>query len=310
MSHFYAQVAGQKRTSFQNIHQFVCHFGNISNEMSQAKTITILGIFQHRDYRAFLRAWIDAAPKAGRGQLTRISEAAQIHKTTLSQVFSGAKELSLEQGHRITQYIGLNQAETDYFLLLVEHERAGSASLREHFARQIEEKQKSHQQLSQRVTRSRELSSEERAIYYSNWIYSAVRNISAIESLRHPSEIAKKLGLDVAYLKQVTEFLLKTGLCIEKNGKIEPGPQMTHLEASSPLVSRHHGNWRIKAMDRHPVLRKDNELAYTAPMTLSAKDVLKVRSLLADLVQKTDEIVGPSPSEKLYCMCLDWFEVT
>jgi hypothetical protein len=44
-------------------------------------------------------------------------------------------------------------------------------------------------------------------------------------------------------------------------------------------------------------------------MTLSTEDALKIRALLADLVEQTDKIVGPSPSEKLYCMCLDWFEV-
>lgn len=105
------------------------------------------------------------------------------------------------------------------------------------------------------------------------------------------------------------DFLLSAGLCVEKDGLLMPGHPMTHLEAESPFVARHHGNWRIKAMERHPVLRSSDELAYTAPMTLSEKDVAQIRKLLADLVQRTDEIVTTSPSEKLYCMNLDWFEV-
>jgi hypothetical protein len=52
---------------------------------------------------------------------------------------------------------------------------------------------------------------------------------------------------------------------------------MTHIEDSSPLVARHHRNWRIKAMERHPVMKPKTELAYTAPMTLAESDVLKIR---------------------------------
>jgi hypothetical protein len=191
----------------------------------------------------------------------------------------------------------------------VNYARAGSVELREVFLKQIETQKKNQQQLANRVSRSRDLTSEERSIYYSNWIYAAIRNLSAIENYRQPGKIAAKLGIELPLLNQVLEFLLSTGLCVAGPDGIRPGPQMTHLEAASPLVSRHHGNWRIKAMERHPMLRVDEELAYTAPMTLSATDVAKIRALLADLVQKTDEIVGPSPSEKLYCMCLDWFEV-
>jgi len=266
-------------------------------------------IYEFRDYRRFLGAWIASSAKEGRGQLARISEVAAIHKTTLSQIFHGSKELSLEQAHRVAQYLGLTDAETEYFVLLVNHERAGSVDLRKLILRQIEARQKSHQQLSNRVSRSRELSSEERSIYYSSWIYSAVRNLTAIDGFQSAAEISKKLGLELSLVNKVVEFLVENGLCVRKSEGLRPGPQMTHLESESPLVVRHHGNWRVKAMERHPVLRAEQELAYTAAMTLSVSDVGKIRALLADLVQKTDEVVGPSASEKLYCLCLDWFEV-
>lgn len=215
----------------------------------------------------------------------------------------------MEQTQRIGKYLGLNLGEIEFFLLLVNWARAGSVDLKETYQRQIQAQKKNYQQLTSRVSRTRDLTSEERSIYYSNWMYSAVRNISAIESYRLPSKMGQKLSLEPELLNQLLHFLISTGLCVQDEHGIRPGPQMTHLKATFPLVARHHGNWRIKAMERHPRLRLEEELAYTAPMTLSAKDAAKIRALLADVVQRTDEIVAPSPSEKLYCMCIDWFEV-
>ena len=199
--------------------------------------------------------------------------------------------------------------EVEYFLLLVEYERAGTSALRASFLEQIRERQSQQAELSQRVTRSKDLTPEDRAIYYSNWAYSAIRNLTAMEGFQQPPALANRLNLELPYVHQVLEFLLSSGLCVQNQGQLRPGPAMTHLSSASPLVSRHHGNWRIKSMERHPMLRPTEELAYTAPMTLSQSDAIRIRSLLADLVEKVDQIVAPSPSEKLFCLNLDWFEV-
>jgi len=263
-------------------------------------------IFDYENYKSFISQWI---AQNSRGALTRLSEATGVHKTTLSQILRGDKHFTLEQTVKVSKFIQLREVETEYLLILVELGRAGSVELSDILRKQIKERQKANRSLTSRVTRSKELSSEERSIYYSNWIYTAVKSLTAIEQFGQAREMAKHLGIDIRYVHRVLEFLLKTGLCVEKNGRLHPGTQMTHLEADSPLVARHHGNWRIKAMERHPVLAPEEELSYTAPMTLSKSDIARVRTLIADLVQKTDEIVGPSPSEKLFCLNIDWFEV-
>ena len=263
-------------------------------------------IFEFTDYRSYLQHWLGASGE--RGQLARLSEVSGVHKTTLSQVLKGDKDFSLEQAEKVGDFLGHNPSELEYFILLVNYARAGTKTLQQLFLKQIKKVQDDRKSLTNRVTKSRELSVEERSIYYSNWMYSAVRNTSAIPGLHSRMAIADRLRIELKVCNQIVDFLLSTGLCVESNGEIKPGPAMTHLGASSPLVSRHHGNWRVKAMDRHPSIQP-HELAYTAPMTLSAEDVGKIRDLLSDLVEKTDQIVTDSPSEKLYCMNLDWFEV-
>lgn len=265
-------------------------------------------VFDFVDYKAYLLDWLAHAPKRGRGLLSKWAEATRIHKTTFSQIIRGPRHLSLEQAELLARSLELSEGESEYLVLLVNLERAGSTSLRAMFKKQIQAKQRNHQQLSSRVVRSRELTSEEKAIFYSSWLYSAVRNITALQGLKQPSQIANRLRISHAALEPVLEFLLGCGLCVRDSAGLAPGPQLTHIEAGSPLVARHHGNWRVKAMERHPMIT-DEELSYTAPVTLSNDDVKKIRALLADLVQNANKIVQPSLSERLFCLNLDWFEV-
>jgi hypothetical protein len=44
-------------------------------------------------------------------------------------------------------------------------------------------------------------------------------------------------------------------------------------------------------------------------MALSKSDVLKVRALIPHWIEQARGISDPSPSEAVYCLNLDWFEV-
>ena len=109
-------------------------------------------------------------------------------------------------------------------------------------------------------------------------------------------------------MAQVLDFLIGHGLCIETEGQIRPGPQSTHLPSTSPLIARHHGNWRVKAMERHASLALESELAYTSPMALSRTDAVMIRETLLQSIDQVVAIVDPSPSEATYCLNIDWFE--
>lgn len=50
---------------------------------------------------------------------------------------TGEADLSLEQTDSAGKYLGLSQDKNSFFLLLVQHARAGTQSLRAHFKRNI-----------------------------------------------------------------------------------------------------------------------------------------------------------------------------
>ena len=266
------------------------------------------GVFDYRDYKAFVRDQVAKRPNGGRGTFSRLAEVAQTHKATISQIFRGDAHLSGEQALRVAEFFELSSRDSEYFLLLVNFGAAGSSSLQDMYKRQIEREQSRNQDLSNRLVTSHKLTGEQKAIFYSNWIYSAVRILSSIKGYSSTKAISDRLGVATKLVEEVVEFLVGAGLCERNSRGIFPGPNSTYLDAKSPLISRHHGNWRLKAMQRHPQLEA-YELAYTAPVSLSAEDARAIREILAKAVERIDKLVEPSDCEKLFCLNIDWFEV-
>ncbi len=110
-----------------------------------------MGILNFSDYRLILKDFIAKKPQKGRGEIGRLAEHLSIHPTALSQIMNGHKEMNLEQGLLATQYLNLTPAETKYFLLLIEKERAGSAALRKYFSEEIKKEREQLQQVSKRI---------------------------------------------------------------------------------------------------------------------------------------------------------------
>jgi len=266
-------------------------------------------IYDFKDYREFLVDKIKAQPKGGRGELAKMARHIRIHTTSLSQILRGSRDLSQEQAVQVSQYFGLNERESRYFLLLVQYRRAGSADLKSLLERQLDEMKSESAELVHRFRADKSLSVEEKATFYSNWFYSGIRVLTSIPGFQTPEAIADYFGLSRALVNEVIQFLLSSGLCVEKKGKLAPGPQYTHLDARSAFSHRHHSNWRIKAMQRHPNL-SPLELAFSAPMSLSKRDVEKVKTLLVDAIESVNRIRGPSECEEVFCLNLDWFRVT
>ncbi|MGZ3695024.1 MAG: DUF4423 domain-containing protein, partial [Bdellovibrionota bacterium] len=104
------------------------------------------------------------------------------------------------------------------------------------------------------------------------------------------------------------KFLTENGLCIERNSRYMMGLQKTHLERNSPHLPRHHSNWRLRAIERSEQL-SDEELLYTAPVSLSKKDFQELREEMVAFVQKFLDKVHASPAEEVACFNMDFFWV-
>lgn len=266
-----------------------------------------MSIFECEDYKRCVNDWILEQPNSGHGQLRRIAMHLGINSVVMSQVFRGDRHLTLEQALAVTKFIGLTDIESDYFLLLVQRARTSHYELVEIFSRQLEDLRSRAGALKSRV-KHQKFTDEDCATFYSHWYYSAIRLGVSIPQLSSISAIAKHLNLDRPMVAKAIEFLLSNKLLVEKNGRLDLGPQVTHIGHDSPFVGRHHANWRLKglqAMDQ----KSASQLFYSGPMALSEDATKTIRKNLIELVEKCTRTAAASDSEVLRCLNIDWFEV-
>lgn len=262
-----------------------------------------MSIFDYTNYRLYLQEEVKARP---RGLPQQISRATGIHPSVLSQVLQGKRDLTADQAAALAAFLGLDEEESQFFLLLNQIARAGTEKLRKLLDRQLQRILQERSLVARRLPKPRGLSAEGKALFYSNWFYSAVRVLSAIPGCQTREALRQRVGLDAERFRAVLSFLLEHRLCVEEKGKILPASQSTHIPADSPLVARHHGNWRVKAMERHPMVDPARELAFTSVMALSEKDALWVRARLLDAIEEVCRRSDPSPSEVAYFLGIDW----
>lgn len=267
----------------------------------------MISIYDFTDYREFLRAWLASAKTNQRGGQGRLATAVGVSSTMMSLIFKGQKQLSMEQASDAADFLGLNEKESDYFFLLVEFGRAGSFKLQQKFKKRIKDQQDLSKKISRRVKKDIELTDEQKAVYYSTWLYTGIRNLSALGEFNDLHSMAKRLNLPAPVIAKALEFLIENSLCLKENSQLTFGPAHTHVDSDSPYVTKHHQNWRLRGFQFMDTQNED-DLFYTCPMSLSKEAVEEVRRLLPKFIEQILKIVGPSPSEKVYCFNMDWFE--
>ncbi len=263
-------------------------------------------IFEFSDYRAFLN---DQVAFLGKGAKSKLARAAECQPAYLSQVFSGSTDLSPEQAERIGGFLGLSETQKLYFLLLVSKERAGTTALKRTYDSELNRLRDSQLVLKNRVQPKKVLSLEEQAQFYSSWHYGVIHVSVSIPGCETENGLAEKFQLPLKRVNEVVEFLTQTGLIQRnKNGELEIGSTTVFIGSDSPLISKHHSNWRVRAIES---LDNDNpqDLHYSGVMTCSYEDMLKIREKIIQCIQDMRGIIAPSPSDACFSYGFDLFEM-
>jgi uncharacterized protein (TIGR02147 family) len=264
-------------------------------------------VFRFPDYRQFLKSYLASLPKKGRGELSKISKHLGVHSTLMSLILSGSRDLTLEQAYELSQYLHFTDVETEYFSLLVQYERAGSTPYKNFLKAKMESMKKDATKVSQNFQHERVLNDEQKSIFYSTWLYSAIRLFTSTnEAGVSCEEVVKKFQLPRPQALKMLSFLVSTGLVSETDGRYQMAVQRTFLEQGSPHLPKHHSNWRVKALQKADRVG-EKELMFTSPVSISVEDFEKIRNDLVEFLRKISQVVKDSPAEDIACLNIDFF---
>lgn len=265
-------------------------------------------IFEFRDYKAYLRHWIAQKPGKGRGLQTQLANKIGCQTGYVSQILNSGANFSLEQAEGINQFIGHNYSEGHFFLLLVEVARAGSNDLKKRFQTEIDKILNQRLVLKDRVDTKKTLEPVDQATYYSSWYYAAIHVAVSVPGLQTHEALVKYFGLSRETITDALSFLTSIGLLDKKGDHYSQGVTRLFLGKDSPMIKRHHANWRMRAM--HALdLGIDKNLHFSTVSSLSKSDLLLIKEKLVKVIEETRAIVRDSKEEALCVFNLDFFDL-
>lgn len=266
-------------------------------------------IFEFKDYKAYLKYIESRRPQKGRGFRAEISRLVACQTAYISQVLNSHANFSLEQAQGINKLLLHTKEESRFFILLVEYGRAGTVDLRSHFLELMNEQIQKQLNLKERFKIKEVLSLEDQTTYYSEWAYAAVHIAVTISKLNSAEALADFYQLPKIKVQKILKFLLSAGLILESQPNVYSiGTARIHLGQDSALISKHHTNWRLQAMNSFE-RETERDLHYTSVVSLSHEDVLEIKAKLVKEIDAIKSIVKASKEETMCCFAMDFFSL-
>jgi len=266
-------------------------------------------VFNFSDYKSYL-SYVESRRKSfERGFRTKLASSIGCQSGFISNVLNGDAHFSSEQITGISRFLNLKPAEQKYLYTLLQYARAGTPALKSFIQNELDLLLDEYLNIKKRVGDSKALSESDQAVYYSSWHYTAVHLLTTIPGYKTPQSIAEGLGLAEAAVKKILLFLVQTGILVEKkNGELEAGNVLIHLNRESPHIRQHHTNWRIAAIQS---LANDHQsdLHYSTISTLAKNDAEKLKAEMVRLIENYVETVKPSKEEEMVGFNLDFFRL-
>lgn len=265
--------------------------------------------FVYDGYKPYLLALEESGRIFRRGFRGKLAAAVGCNAAYISHVLNGNAHLSCEQALRAAELLELSGKERDFFLLLVQQDRAGTQDLRSYYRDQLEKQREQFQNLSSRVksdTLSEEIS---KSIFFSSWEYAAVQLLLTIPTYRQIPAIQERLKLSSRKVRKILRELVDMRLAKKEEEEYFPLLENLHLDRKSRWIRQHHTNWRFYSLAALQGEPSEHEQRYSSVISLSRKDALKLRSKLVEFLAELDPLISASPAEELYTLCVDFFPV-
>lgn len=271
----------------------------------------LVSVFDFLDYRAFLRAYYEAAKSSRAGFSFRtFSKRAGLRSPNFFKlVMDGDRNLGVEMVSTFAQALGLEEAEREFFADLVAFDQAADSTAKN--------------RAFERIAASRRFRSARRIDglvmdYLSHWYHPAIRELAASPDFREdPKWIARHLqpAISVTQAAQSLELLLALGL-LQRD---EAGQRLVRGEPT--LTTEHEvtvlgaGNFHRQMMERaaESIETVPRELRDLAALTvcISPRMAGQVKDRIHQFREALTELCdGQSDGTMVYQLNIQWFPLS
>lgn len=263
-------------------------------------------VFAFSTYKAVMKHFLTG--EGNRGRLSAAAEALGCQRPFLSRVILEELHLTPDHAFNLSRFLQLDADEREYFMSLVEVERAASLEYRNHHKQKLADLRRKHDSLHERTGRQSLTIDSDQTNYFASWTSTAVHMLTAVPEYQTAGAISARLGLKEKTTLRQLEQLEKLGFVEHARGKWQYKTGESHAKKDSPLVLMHHQNWRSRAvLDAHDF--DEDGVHYTAVQTVSREDVAKLRTLMIDFIADSSRIAGPSNPEDAVVILCDFFRL-
>ena len=259
-------------------------------------------IYSFTHYRDFL-----AKQSEPWGEISRMAKAASCQRSLLSRAIKGELLLTPDHGHALCEYWRLGEEEREYFMLLLERERAATKDYRAHLEKKIERVLRARENLAQRLE-TPALTKEWETTYYSAWFWSAIHICTSVPHLQTESALSQVLHLHPELVKHCLRSLEHWNLVQRKGKRWEHSSSNFHLPKNSPLIGQYHTQWRQQALS-HCMVPGNAGLHYTQLQAMDTVAFRKIKELLLQAIEDSLKVGDAAESTNVVALSLDVFPV-
>jgi uncharacterized protein (TIGR02147 family) len=257
----------------------------------------MLDIFQYHDYRQFLKDYFEESKRTCKA----FSHQYFAHKAGIRSsgfmlhVIKGQRNLTPNVLHKVAHAVGLGDAQTEYFEILVNFNQAKHQQDRDYYLEKLMEKKRLGNTVRLR---------DKQLDYYSDWHHSAVREIIPVLGKNaQPATIAKHLipAISPAKVRSSLKLLEELGL-IRKNP--EGGWETAIVRFQRQMLGLARESW-----DNCPA---GEAAAHTLTLAMSEKLAKEIREDMELFKKKLIEkvLAEHEPAERLYEVTMNYFPLS
>lgn len=237
---------------------------------------------------------------------SKMAAAAGCQLSYLSQAMAGKVHLTPDHGYGIAKFLRLGEAETEYFMLLVQFKRAGSREHRNYISERLNAFRKANFNLETKIKSSGRLSDSDLQRYYSDWRLQAIHMFLTIPKYQRLNPLATKFKVDEIEILALLDILVALGLAKKVADSWFPILKELHIPIRSPHSIATQFQWKMRALQdlQGP---EGSGVHYVGTFSLSNHDIQELKAMVIDFIAKTRALAKKSPEEEVAHLGLSFF---